>query len=88
MIYEGTKSLWKTRTNIEIFISEHVSLKIWEIVCYNSTIGIESERIYIDSVLLASKIDPNELAEKMGARKETFARQKKSFNLETLTKEV
>lgn len=88
MIYEGSKSLWKSRTNIEIFIADHLSLKCWEIISYNSTIGVESERIYINSALLSSKVDPNELEEKMMAKKEVFARQKKSFSADLLLQEV
>lgn len=88
VIYEGSKSLWKSRTNIEIFIANHSLLNCFEIVCYNSIIGIESERIYINTLILAKKVDQNELEERVSAKKETFMRQKKSFDKDSITKEA
>jgi hypothetical protein len=87
--YEGSKSFWKTRTNIDILIVNHFKYNCLEIICYDPERGNEaSSRIYVNAALLISKIDQNELKKQLEDIKEGNLRQKKSFNASQLQKEL
>uniref|UniRef100_A0A7S3GZZ0 Uncharacterized protein n=1 Tax=Spumella elongata TaxID=89044 RepID=A0A7S3GZZ0_9STRA len=90
VLFDGSKSFWKTRSNLDILIASHKKQLCIEVVSYNAEIGVEAPRIYLSSMLLSTKINPQseEFVSKLGAKKEAFNRQKKSYSVPELTKEV
>jgi hypothetical protein len=86
--YEGQKSFWKTRTNLEILIVSYPQFLCLEIITYDAEKGIEPERIYVSSTALVPKINQEELKTKVDEKKEANLRQKKNVNLSQVTKEV
>lgn len=90
VLFDGSKSFWKTRSNLDILIASHKKQLCIEVVSYNAEIGVEAPRIYLSSMLLSTKISPQseEFVTKLGAKKEAFNRQKKSYSVPELTKEV
>jgi hypothetical protein len=89
VLFDGSKSFWKTRSNLDILIASHKKQLCIEIVCYNAEIGVET-RIYLSSMLLSTKIDPNseDFVSKLNSKKEVFNRQKKAYVAADVTKEV
>ena len=84
----GSKTDWKTRTNMELFILHHTKHECLEIICYNSHLSIESKRSYIDTSLLFPMFNETDVEEALRAKKEVFIRQKKSMDVESLKIEV
>jgi len=90
VLFDGSKAFWKTRSNLDILIASHKKQLCIEVVAYNAEVGVEAPRIYLSSMLLSTKINPQseEFVSKLGAKKEAFNRQKKSYSVPELTKEV
>ncbi len=70
VLFDGAKSFWKTRTNLDILIVEHSKQMCIELIAFNSVLQVEAPRIYLSSLLLFSKIDQNEVKEKLTEKKE------------------
>jgi hypothetical protein len=85
--YEGSKSFWKSRTNLDILIVSHPKNNCLEIIGYDANKGVES-RTYANAALLSTKLDQNEIREKVEEKKELYNRQKKPVNAAQLQKEV
>ena len=77
MIYEGSKTMWRQRTTMDIYIVRHKLLQIVEIICYSPSVDQEANRIYVSQALFKKRLSPNDLEEKMKIRMEVFIRQKK-----------
>ena len=90
VIFDGSKSFWKTRSNLDILVALHKKQMCLELVAYNAEIGVEAPRLYMSSMVLAAKVDPEseDFQQKLSAKKEVFNRQKKAYSLPDLTKEV
>jgi len=70
VIYEGNKFFWRKRITIDVVIVEHKEFDVTEVITYEPSIDREASRIYLDSLILSTKINQEEVAAKM-----TFARQ-------------
>jgi hypothetical protein len=90
VLMDGTHSYSKTRSNLEILIVNHPQQLCIELVAYDTHIGVEAERIYINLHLLASKINPHsvDFREKLSAWKDLLYSQMKTFDIADLRKEV
>ena len=77
MIYEGSKTMWRQRITLDIYIVRHKFLQVVEIICFSPSIQKEANRIYVSQASFKNKLSPNELDEKMKKRMEVFIRQKK-----------
>lgn len=90
ILFDGSKSYWKTRSNLDILVASHKKQLCIEVVAYNAEIGVEAPRLYISSMMLSTKINPqgDDFVAKLSAKKEAFNRQKKSYSVPELTKEV
>ena len=88
LTYQGSKTDWRTRANLELLLIEHHSFKCMEFICYNSTVSIESPRLYLNIELLFTKFNPDEFEEAMRLKKEIFLRQKKTPDIKVLTEEL
>jgi len=90
ILFDGSKSFWKTRTNLDILVASHKKQLCIELVAYNAEVGVEAPRIYMSSMMLATKINPQseEFINKLSTKKESLTRQKKAFSAAELTKEV
>lgn len=91
LYFEGSKSYWKQRANVDILIVCHTSNHCVEVIVFDPERNLEANRLYLNSVLLASKVDMKELHMKLAERKESLLRQKKKeseFNPISLTKEL
>jgi hypothetical protein len=90
VLFDGSKSFWKTRSNLDILVASHKKQMCIELVAYNAEIGVEAPRMYMSTMLLSTKINPQseEFLGKIGAKKEALTRQKKPVNGAEVTKEV
>ena len=88
VIYEGVKTLWKTRACLDVLIADHLNDQCYELIVYDAAMGIEAPRVYVNSELVASKIHPDELDAKVAEKKESLTRAKTSFDHEAVTKDV
>lgn len=86
-IFEGAKSYWKTRVNLDLIIVYHPKNHCIEVVAHHPDLGKES-RLYLSSLLILSKLDQNELQLRLGEKKEVFIKHRKPVNIPLLSKEV
>jgi hypothetical protein len=85
--YEGTKSFWETGTNLDILIVSLPKNNCLEIIGYDRNKGAES-RIYANAALLSTKLDQNEIRQKVEEKKELYNRQRKPVDVAQIEKEV
>lgn len=86
--YEGSKSFWKTRNNVDLLIVSHPRFNCLEIVAFEPEKGFEAPRIYVNAALLLTKLDPNEIKLRVEEKKEASIRQKKPVDAAKLQKEM
>jgi ribosome-interacting GTPase 1 len=87
ILFDGNKPFWKTRTNINVVMVMHTNVQTIEVIGHHPDLDTCS-RFYVSSVFLATKIDQNDMQEKINEMKEGFIRQKKPFNARQLSREV
>mmetsp|Transcript_46019 Transcript_46019/g.94142 ORF Transcript_46019/g.94142 Transcript_46019/m.94142 type:complete len:511 (-) Transcript_46019:315-1847(-) len=89
VMFDGSKSFWKSRSNLEVLIVSHTRHLCIEVVAYSSELGAEF-RLYCSRMALATKIDPesSEFTKKLSDKKEQFIRKKKTFSPKELSNEV
>lgn len=58
VIFQGVKFFWKTRNTVDVTLVDHSLENITEIVVYDPSIDREAPRIYLDSQVLYSKLNP------------------------------
>lgn len=68
-IFEGTKLFWRTRNNLDICIIEHSDFNILEVVLYEPSIDVEAQRIYINLKVLKTKLNNEDIEEKLSFAK-------------------
>jgi len=83
-LYVGQKNFWRARQNVDLQIVEHTAARVIEVIAYSSDFNMESPRIYIDVKKLHGKLDSAEIDEKVNARREDLARQRKRVPAEEL----
>lgn len=88
VIYQGTKSYWRTRTTIDLMVVHHLGHNVLEVVTYEPSIDREAPRIYLDNTVLDSKIDQTEIEEKLKAAKEPILRRREVPDNEKLLKQI
>lgn len=90
VLFDGSKSFWKTRSNLDILVASHKRQMCIELVAYNAEIGVEAPRLYMSTMLLSTKINPQseDFLGMIAAKKEVLTRQKKTVNIGEITKEV
>jgi hypothetical protein len=79
VLMDGSKRFWKLSLSLDILIVSHPGQKCIELVAYNAENGVEAPRLYISSVLLAAKVNPDKTVfdEKLKAHREVLLRQRK-----------
>jgi len=88
VLFDGSKTFWKTRTNLDILIAMHSNAMVIEVISYDANAGKETPRFYISVPLLITKIDKDECDRKVAMKKEVFLRQKKDFKQTEVMKEA
>lgn len=88
VIYEGSKSFWRLRLAIDIYIVKHSAFQVLELICFNPQTSIESHRIYIQILSLSQAIDAEEIENKVNERKEYLHRQKKEIEYNSVLETV
>jgi hypothetical protein len=78
VLLDGSKNFWRWRICLDVLIVSHPRHMCYELVAYNAVIGVEAPRLYISSVVLAAKINPDrvESEDMLLAEKEVFLRQR------------
>lgn len=64
LIFQGKKFLWRTRNLIEVAIVSHAELATTEVIVYDAALAVEAERIYINTLVLQSKLNQTEIKAK------------------------
>ena len=83
-IFHGTKSFWRSRMNIDVDIFYHKTLNCVEVIGFDPVKHSEAPRIFIDSVLLFSKIDVDDVHVKMKPVLEQASRNKHTMTPDEL----
>ena len=81
-LYEGSKNFWRTRTNVEVRIIEHPVCHLLEIITFNIDTEQEGNRIYVNSPLMYSKLNKEDIDNKVSCKIEELSRQRKTVNKE------
>ena len=77
IVHEGSKTMWRQRTTLDIFIALHKAFHIMEVICFNPTLGMEADRIYASLDKFKNKLSQDDIDEKLRVRMEIYIRQKK-----------
>jgi hypothetical protein len=48
VLFEGTKTFWKTRSSVNVTIVEHHGHDVVEVVAYEPTLQVEAPRLYLE----------------------------------------
>ena len=66
VIYQGVKCYWGTRNAIDVTIVEHhAKFNVVEVIAYEPVFDYEAPRIYLDTTILCSKINHDEIHAKL-----------------------
>jgi hypothetical protein len=76
VLFNGSKTFWKTRSDFKVVIVFHFKQAIVEIIAFDPADGVEFPRIYLDSQLICSKLDPTVIEASFATKYEKFIRQK------------
>jgi hypothetical protein len=57
VLFEGTKTFWKTKNSIRLTVIEHRLHDVLEVVAYEPAIQVEAPRLYLDIELIVSLLD-------------------------------
>lgn len=88
MIYEGSKTFWRHRLTLDLYIVYHKMFHILEIISFHSQESFEAPRIYVPYPFVVNKLDSIELRDKIHHRKEYFHRKKNTVDERTIFDEV
>lgn len=88
VLFQGSKCFWKTRNTIEIVLVEHNNFDVIEIVTYEPAFAKEAERIYLKNSLIASKLNPEDIREKIRKEKEMVLRRHEVPNSQALNEDT
>ena len=77
VLFDGSKTFWKTRSDLRILIIKHVPFNCLEIISYDPVDGIEFPRFYLDSTIINSKFNVEAVEKSYTEQKEVSIRQKK-----------
>jgi hypothetical protein len=88
VLLEGSKTFWKTRSYLKVIIVIHFKQAILEMIAYDPADGVEFPRIYLDSQLINSKLDPTIIETTYSTKVELFIRQKVKKERAELLKEI
>jgi hypothetical protein len=83
ILFDGSKTFWKTRTVLKIKIIHHFQDSCLELVCFDSSINTEF-RMYLDVTLIKLKLDKDLITKKCIEKKEVLLRQKKPVNADNI----
>lgn len=67
--FEGTKFYWRTRNTIDVYIVEHKTCNVFEIIVYEPSFDVEAPRIYLDGAVFTSRIDHTDIEAKLSFAK-------------------
>ena len=73
VLFQSNKFFWRTRNSIDVTIVQYNALNVTEIISYEPSIDKEAPRIYLNSKVLVTKLDYEEIASKVGAAKQRNA---------------
>jgi hypothetical protein len=57
VLFEGTKTFWKTKNSISLTVIEHRLHDVLEVVAYEPIIQVEAPRLYLDIECVVSLLD-------------------------------
>ena len=69
VIFEGVKFFWRSRNTIDVWIVEHKSFNLYELIAYEPSMDKEAPRIYISSKELLEKVGNDEIESKLSFAK-------------------
>ena len=85
VLFDGTKTFWRARANIDVAIILHVPHNTVEIVAFNAVLGLKAPRLYLNFSAIKSHLDPYEFNDRLTHLKEDSLRRKKHVNLKDAT---
>ncbi len=89
LIYEGSKTFWKTRTALELSIIHHFDHDCVEIVAFHPTFEVEAPRLYLSFSQVIHKTHfQDELHLNVDKEKELSIRRRKYFDLEEVERKI
>lgn len=89
VIYDGSISLWRASTNLDVLIVEHVEFSCFELIAFNP-FGNRHRfpSIYVDTVLLRSKVNQELIDNAVNEEVKRMNRQNLSGNEEEELKQI
>ena len=88
VIYDGSKTFWRQRLTVDIYVIKHSTLQILEVVYFLPHTSSEVPRVYVSISALLAYLDEREIKEKFNSRKEVLIRQRKPIDNNTILQKV
>lgn len=87
-IYEGSKNFWRQKVNIDFKIVYHEPFDCLELISFNSDKCVESVRTYISYSGLEKKFPPEDIDQKINAKREELLKSRKRETNESIKKVI
>lgn len=81
IVFDGSITLWRTGSHLDILVVYHEPLDCMEIIVYEPSLDKEAPRVYVSASKLFSHINKEDLQKKLNTRKELSIRQKIDIDL-------
>lgn len=88
MLYEGCRTYWKVRANLDVTIVEHHEHQVIEVIAFDPQCQSETPRLYVDSALADRSLNMTTFYAKLQEEKEKLIRQRSSFNEQDLSEQI
>lgn len=88
VIFEGSISLWRTKTNLDLIIVYHELYSCLELVAYEPISEQEAPRVYIDVPVLISHLNPDELDQCLEGKKDSYIKKQRVFDFNQILREA
>ena len=88
ILFQGSKTFWRSRCNLDITIVSHFQMRYIELVFFDAVNGVEYPRMFVDGSECKSKLDRVVFADRLQKHKEDLIRHKTHADTDTLIKKI
>jgi hypothetical protein len=88
ILFNGSKTFWKTRTNLDIVLVHHFNHDCVELIAYNAPNEYEATRLYLKYSVVLLKLRHHEINEQLAKEKALLMRNYSDYNEDDLLKTI
>lgn len=88
ILFNGSKTLWKTRTNLDIIIIHHFKHDCVELIAYNAPTEFEAPRLYLRYSIVLLKLHHHDISEQLSKEKALLMHSYSDYNEDDLLRTI